>query len=285
MRPFVSILTPAYNDAEFLPELLDSAAGQEFANFEHVVIDDGSTDESAAILAARAERDPRLRWWSRGNRGQYATQNELLEAARGEVVTFICADDVYAGPGALARVAAAFREHPEAEVVFGRTRRLVMDPGGRYCFDPDLPPWTARMVMPYLLPVLHCAVFAKAGFLKEKGLNFDAHYRMRGDADWLLRVFRAAREVRPIGDAIACWRMHPEQTSQREQGRGMAETRELCAAHGFSLTGHRGAQWCGNAYAQGVHAASLARQRGAGFVAAKIWGRWEKEGVEEVGGD
>jgi glycosyltransferase involved in cell wall biosynthesis len=140
--PLISILTPAYNAGKYLAELLDSVAGQDFQRYEHVVIDDGSKDNTKEILASRAGTNPRLRCYSRPNKGQYESQNELLKLARGEVICIICADDKYAGPRVLSLVAKKFAQAPDLDVLFGRTPRYCP-----YIFDPDLPRWLARLLM------------------------------------------------------------------------------------------------------------------------------------------
>ncbi|MBE3118290.1 MAG: glycosyltransferase, partial [Candidatus Atribacteria bacterium] len=96
--PLVSIITPVYNGAAFIEELILSVQRQDYPNIEHIIIDDGSRDDGATI--AILKRYPHLRWWSRENKGQYATMNEGLEAAKGEFVCFISADDLLT-PGAV----------------------------------------------------------------------------------------------------------------------------------------------------------------------------------------
>ena len=89
--PLVSILIPLFNKEEYVGEALQSALQQTYDNVEVIVIDDGSTDNSLAIV--RGFRDHRLHVVSRENRGANATRNELLAAARGEFVQFLDADN------------------------------------------------------------------------------------------------------------------------------------------------------------------------------------------------
>jgi glycosyltransferase involved in cell wall biosynthesis len=269
--PFISILTPAYNAARFLPALLESTAAQEYPDFEHVVIDDGSTDGTADVLAGR--RDPRLRWYSRPNRGQYATQNELIGQARGEVITFICADDLYAGPRTLPVVARGFQEAPRPDVVFGRTPRLVMAPQGSYTFDPDLPSWMARPLMRHCLCVQHCSLFVRAELVRREHLYFDPSYRQRGDWDWMIRMFQATGRIRGIPDRLSYWRFHPGQTTQAATARGREETARLCATHGIQPQVVSCARMAAVVYAQTIHLSAIARRRGIGPAWRKVAGR------------
>lgn len=95
MNPLISVITPAYNADRFLAEHLASVQGQTFTNFEHVIVDDGSTDSTRSILAAQAAADPRLHVIHQPNMGAHAARNAALAAARGRYVAFLDADDLW----------------------------------------------------------------------------------------------------------------------------------------------------------------------------------------------
>lgn len=260
MRPFISILTPAYNAAAYLPQLISTVAMQGYDRFEHLVIDDGSTDNTADLLA-RMSYESRLRWYSRPNKGQYATQNELLAEAKGDVVAIICADDLCAHGDVLARVAKAF-EDPRVDVVFGRTPRLVARDDGVYSFDPDMPGWIAKYLVRHVLGIQHCSMYVRADLLRRRSLGFDPSYRLRGDWDWIIRVFSAADKIRYLPRPLALWRSHAGQTSKLQYDLGAAETRRLCAAHRTSYRLHCALALINNAQAQIFHSASIIRRSG-----------------------
>lgn len=92
-RPTLTVVIPVYNVAQYLPECLDSVLGQSFADLEVIAVDDGSTDDCPAVLAAYAARDPRLRVLRQENAGQGPARNRAVEVARGEFVTFCDSDD------------------------------------------------------------------------------------------------------------------------------------------------------------------------------------------------
>ena len=94
----------------------------------------GLTDDGATI--AILKRYPHLRWWSRENKGQYATMNEGLEAAKGEFVCFISADDLLA-PGAVKIAIKHLMQHPELDGLYGRALIIDIDRnhiGNKYLF-------------------------------------------------------------------------------------------------------------------------------------------------------
>lgn len=94
MQPKLSILLPVYNAAPYLEQCLDSLARQTFADFEIVVVDDGSTDDSAAILRQRARREKRLRISRHEHRGLIETLNAGLQGCQGDLVARMDADDI-----------------------------------------------------------------------------------------------------------------------------------------------------------------------------------------------
>jgi GT2 family glycosyltransferase len=90
----LSVVMPVYNGARYLSAALDSVLRQSFPNFEVLIMDDGSTDETPAILAGYAARDPRIRVFRRPRQGQIATRNELLRLAQSDMVACADADDI-----------------------------------------------------------------------------------------------------------------------------------------------------------------------------------------------
>ena len=71
--PTVTVVTPAYNQAEFLRDTIESVLSQDYPNIEHIVLDDGSTDETPEILASYGDK---VRWETHKNMGQTATINK-----------------------------------------------------------------------------------------------------------------------------------------------------------------------------------------------------------------
>lgn len=116
----VSIIIPAYNVEKYIRECLDSALGQTYSDIELVVVDDGSTDSTPAIIREYAARDPRIRPVSRPNGGLSAARNTGLAAASGRWVTFLDSDDVLA-PMAVRRLVEAARQSGASYVECSRT--------------------------------------------------------------------------------------------------------------------------------------------------------------------
>ena len=142
--PLVTVVTPAYNLAKYIGEAVDSVLRQTFHDFEYLVIDDGSVDETAGIVKAHAGDDSRLRLVEGENRGPSAARNAGIREARGEYIAFLDGDDRW-HPKFLERQLRLIRSlPPEVGVVFCRSR-LMLENGtpvffqwqraGRYDFD------------------------------------------------------------------------------------------------------------------------------------------------------
>jgi glycosyltransferase involved in cell wall biosynthesis len=120
----VSVVVPFLNARRYLPEAIASVQTQTRHDWEMVLVDDGSTDGSAGIVARAASADPRIRLlrrpsWAPGSAA--AARNLGILEARGEFVGFLDADDVYE-PNSLQSRLQAFEAHPEVMMVYGPTR-------------------------------------------------------------------------------------------------------------------------------------------------------------------
>jgi len=119
-----SIVIPTYNMARYLPEAIDSALAQEDVAFEVIVLDDGSTDETPALVARYT--DPRLRYIRQENRGLNGARNSGIHAARAPYVGLMDADDRWA-PEKLARHVAHLDGDPAVGLSFSGSRLIDQD--------------------------------------------------------------------------------------------------------------------------------------------------------------
>jgi GT2 family glycosyltransferase len=132
--PLISVCMAVYNAEPFVAEAVESILGQTLGDFEFLILDDGSTDGSLAILRRYAGQDPRIRLVSRANRGLVASLNELLDLARGEFIARMDADDV-AMPERFQREVDFLRAHPDCVLVGSRVQLIDPegDPLGDWC--------------------------------------------------------------------------------------------------------------------------------------------------------
>lgn len=114
--PTISVAMSVYNGAEFLAEAIESILAQSYTDFEFLILNDGSTDGSAAIIDAYAARDPRIRALHQPNQGLIGALNQLIDEARAPLIARMDGDDI-ALPERFARQVAFLAAHPDYGVV------------------------------------------------------------------------------------------------------------------------------------------------------------------------
>jgi glycosyltransferase involved in cell wall biosynthesis len=226
--PLVSIITPVYNGAKYLPELIESVRDQDYPNIEHIIIDDGSTDSNATVEAL--ERYPHLRWWSRENHGQYATMNEGMEAARGEIVCFISADDMMTA-GAISSAVAELTCHPAYDGIYGLTNYISED--NRPLNIKNSVRYAPLKYFPYFAQIQHSSLYLYKKSLREKGLSLDTKIKFVGDYDWIIRLIGSGLQIGFIDSTLSTIRVHPSQASTVNRMAMMEEQFQVAGHHGY----------------------------------------------------
>lgn len=125
----VSVLVPSYNLAGVIGATIQSVIGQTFTDWEMIIEDDGSTDDSLSVIESFVKSDSRIRVVAKShNEGQNRTTNNLIDAAKGEYVALLPADDVWE-PEKLAKQVAYMDANPNCGIVFGLPRFVDMNDG------------------------------------------------------------------------------------------------------------------------------------------------------------
>jgi glycosyltransferase involved in cell wall biosynthesis len=189
--PAVDFIIPVYNAAEFLGEALESVLAQEYERFRIIAIDDGSTDDSAAIV----EEYPEVMLIRQENQGPAAARNAGLAAAEAPYVALHDADDLLP-PNKLRVQIGHLEEHPEVACVLGRQEWI------------DPPTWLPRDALFGELGgiPLPSAVFRTA-VLRELG-GFDPSFRTGEDVDLLMRLREAKHGITVLPDVVLYRRYH-----------------------------------------------------------------------------
>lgn len=197
IAPLISVVTPTRDRRDFLERAIASVTSQSYANWELVVVDDGSSDSTPDFLARLG--DPRVRSYRCDGRGACAARNVALANLRGEIVAYLDDDNIM-HPHWLKSVAWGFTQRPETNVLYGA---FLIDDVARV--DPSKKGELPRL---FFRPYNHHDVavdnIADASSIAHRaGLaeaHFDESLREMGDWDLLLRL---TREVPPL-PAIAC---------------------------------------------------------------------------------
>ena len=206
-RPRLSLLVNNYNYGAFVERAVESALAQEGPDAEVIVVDDGSTDGSRAILGRYGDR---VRVILQENGGQAAAINAGVRASRGEILCFLDADDWWA-PGKVAAVAAAFDADPGAVLVYHRLRPVRADespafgPIPRSLVSGDLAPRLLRTGGWWPFPMTSAVALRRSAW-DEAGEIPDA-FRISADA-WLVGIAPFLGRVRALPEALGSYRIH-----------------------------------------------------------------------------
>ena len=120
-HPVVSVIIPAHNYGHFIGSPLDSLAAQTFEDWECIVVDDGSTDNTPEVVQAYAQKDERVRYLRQDNSRQAAARNNGVQNSAGRYFQFLDADDLIE-PRKLERQVEYLEQHPEVDIVYGDAR-------------------------------------------------------------------------------------------------------------------------------------------------------------------
>ena len=126
-QPKISIITPSFNQSEFLEFTIQSVLSQDYPDLEYIIVDGGSTDGSLEIIK---KYEDRLAWWvSEKDQGQTDAINKGFARATGKYLAWLNSDDTYQ-PGALSKAAEYLESHPEVGLVYGETNYIDQDGRG-----------------------------------------------------------------------------------------------------------------------------------------------------------
>jgi glycosyltransferase involved in cell wall biosynthesis len=128
IQPLVSVIVPAYNYGHLIRETLDSLAAQTYGAWECVVVDDGSTDDTQAVVEAYAARDARVRYVRQANARQAAARNNGIRHSHGEYFQFLDADD-FIEPRKFELQVEYLERHTEVDIVYSGVRYFSAEGG------------------------------------------------------------------------------------------------------------------------------------------------------------
>lgn len=224
MTPRVSVIVPSYNHARFLRACLESVRAQSFSDWEIVLIDDGSQDESVELAREIAAKEPRLRVFvNEKNLGTYGTQARGLELAAAPVVAILNSDDLWAHDK-LERQIAALDANPDCALcyVLGSMVDARGEPIAGEDVHADWPREERQEVLPFLL--YENRILASGVLYRREGLRFEASCRYSGD--WVVLLERArAAPFACVPERLTFWRQHEHNTYVRSVGQISEEIR------------------------------------------------------------
>jgi len=201
--PKISIVTPSYNQAQFLERTILSVLNQNYPNLEYIIIDGGSTDGSVEIIK---KYEKYLTYWvSEKDNGQADAINKGFKVATGNIVAWQNSDDIYL-PDAFFKIANKFRQEDDSDVVFGNI--YLINEKDEIIRDMRFVPFNIDHLIYYDWNLSSQGVFWRRELFDKVGyLN---SYEVEFDLDWFIRLGKATDKFKFIREFLGCYRIHPE---------------------------------------------------------------------------
>ncbi|MDE6379981.1 MAG: glycosyltransferase [Muribaculaceae bacterium] len=227
-RPLISVITITYNAAETLPLTMESVGEQSFKDFEHIIVDGASTDDTISLARRMGKRG--LRIISEPDEGLYDAMNKGLKIARGRYLIFLNSGDRFHSHDSLQAYADAIEER-NPDIVYGDTDIVDIEGkriGPRHLSAPDI--LTLDSFSDGML-ICHQAFMVR----KDIAPLYDTDYRFSADYDWCIRCIKASR----AGDRVNLRRVTidylADGLTDRNKKASLVERFKIMAAHYGSM--------------------------------------------------
>ena len=214
-RPAISVLMPVYNSEKFLTDAIQSILSQTFSDFEFLIIDDGSTDDSLSICEKFAQLDNRIRLKNRPNTGYVVALNEMLKEAKGTYIARMDSDDISL-PDRLQTQFEFMENNPEV-VCLGGFYWLVDHLGRKLSqiIQPEDDKTIQEIALSGISPMVHPTVMIRKADLMKAGF-YDQKVEYIEDLDLFLRLGEIGKLANlPI--PVLHYREHPHSASSKNQ--------------------------------------------------------------------
>lgn len=183
----ISIVTPNYNYENFVAETIESVVSQDYSNFEHIIIDDGSKDNSVDVIQTYKDKYPnKIKFYKQSNVGQTATLNKGLKLAQGDIIGWLNSDDTYC-KNIFSRIIYEFQKNPEVDILIGNVNYI--DTKGNFIYERKHLPFSyiTGCFIGFSNIITSNAIFWRRKAMKKNGL-MDESLKCNMDGEFFSRL-------------------------------------------------------------------------------------------------
>lgn len=211
MRDLISVIVPVYNAERYLDECIEGIVGQGYADFELILVNDGSSDSSGEICRRHAGKDSRIIVIDKTNGGVSAARNTALDAAHGKWIIFSDADDYYL-PGAFEKLISATTSAPDIDMAVGSHLRLE---NGKTSYPATQKADMSRSAMGAMTHFALWGYIFRKDIIDRYSIRFDTSLALSEDRLFMTEFAIRARAIAMIAEPVYVYRIHPASACRR----------------------------------------------------------------------
>lgn len=204
-RPLISVIVPCFNQGAFLAETLNSVLGQTYSNWECIIVDDGSEDDTSVVAAVFVKRDVRFSYIKQANQGPSIARNNGIASSKGTYVLPLDSDDII-DPTYLEKAIDYFKDHPDTKVVYCRADKFGEEHG-----EWLLPQYSYDALIRSNCLFVSC-IYLRKDFDQVGGYNPEMNSGLE-DWEFWLELLRPNDKVHQINEILFHYRIRNESRS------------------------------------------------------------------------
>lgn len=197
-RPLVTVIMPVYNRADLVGKSLDSVLKQSYQNWECIVVDDGSTDNSKQIIQNYREKDDRIKYYYNENSGAAAARNYGIQQSNGIYILPLDSDDLITETY-IEKAVVCFNENPEIKIVYGKAVLI-----GEKKEEWNLPPYSYELFLMYNM-LFNSSMYKRSDFDRVGG--YTEGNRLE-DWDLWIKILKSNGKVFQLPEIVYFYRTH-----------------------------------------------------------------------------
>lgn len=201
MNPLVTIIIPCYNQGQFLSEAIESVICQTYNNWECIIVNDGSSDNSEEVALAYSKKDTRISYLSQKNQGPSAARNHGIQTSHGEYILPLDADDLISSTY-IEKAISYFTEHPETKLVYCRADKF-----GLINEEWNLPTYNYNSLI-WENSIFNAAIYRRSDYDKIDGGYNEMLRTGYEDWDFYLSLLEKEDIVYKIDETLFHYRIH-----------------------------------------------------------------------------